>query len=149
MIRSALEDIAGLAVQPAGFRYRVSYDIDRTRFDDDARATACAIVEELGHDWLISADRYFDVLPKGFSKGPSLLKLIGYLGVDPARCLAAGDTLNDLTMLECGLPAVAVGGAEKALLEKIGGLDHVLTAEAIGTAGIAEAIRAFGLHPNI
>ena len=73
----------------------------------------------------------------------------GRLGIDPARCLAAGDTLNDLSMLECGLPAVAVGGAEPPLLEKIRCLDHVHEAEAIGAAGIVEAIRKFGLHPDI
>ena len=36
------------------------------------------------------------------------------LGLDGARVLAAGDTLNDLSMLISGLPAVAVGGAEAA-----------------------------------
>ena len=145
-VRRAMTGISGLTVQPTGFRHRVSYDIDYDNFD---KATACAIVEDLGHEWLISANRFFDVLPRGFSKGPSLLKLIGHLGIDPARCLAAGDTLNDLSMLECGLPAVAVGGAEPPLLEKIRCLDHVHEAEAIGAAGIVEAIRKFGLHPDI
>ena len=58
---AALEGIAGLTVQPTGFRYRVSYDLDRDRFDEHARADACAIVEDLGHEWLSAADRFFDV----------------------------------------------------------------------------------------
>ena len=148
-VRTALEGIEGLTLQPTGFRHRMSYDLDPALFHGEPRANACLIVEELGHEWLISADRYFDVLPKGFSKGPSLLKLIAHLGIDPARCLTAGDTLNDLSMLECGIPAVAVGGSEPPLLEKVDRLGHVHKAEAIGAAGIAEAIRAFNLHPDI
>jgi hydroxymethylpyrimidine pyrophosphatase-like HAD family hydrolase len=61
--------------------------------------------------------------------------------------LVAGDTLNDLSMLEVGLPAVAVGGSEPALLDRVRDLDHVHKARAVGAAGIAEAIAAFNLHP--
>ncbi len=148
-VHAALKSVEGLSLQPTPFRHRVSYDLDSARFHGEIRDEACAVVEDLGHEWLISADRFFDVLPKGFSKGPSLLKLIAHLGIEPARCLAAGDTLNDLSMLECGVPAVAVGGSEAPLLEKVRGLDHVHKADAIGAAGIVEAIRAFGLHPDI
>nr|WP_320143334.1 HAD family hydrolase [uncultured Cohaesibacter sp.] len=144
-VRDALVDIKGLTLQPTGFRYRVSYDMEPELFDP----SACSIVDAMGLDWIISADRFFDVLPKGFSKGPSLLKLIDYLGLDATRVLAAGDTLNDLSMLQCGVPAVAVGGAEEPLLEKVHFLDHVHVAKAIGAAGIAEAIGAFGLHPGM
>nr|WP_321458279.1 HAD-IIB family hydrolase [uncultured Cohaesibacter sp.] len=142
-VRDALADIEGLTLQPTPFRYRVSYDMDAKLFD----ASACSIIDAMGLDWIISADRFFDVLPKGFSKGPSLLKLIDHLGLDASRVLAAGDTLNDLSMLQCGVPAVAVGGAEEPLLEKVRFLDHVHVAEAIGAAGIAEAIRSLGMHP--
>nr|WP_319483873.1 HAD family hydrolase [uncultured Cohaesibacter sp.] len=144
-VRDALADIRGLTIQPTRFRYRVSYDMDPALFDP----SACSIIDAMGLDWIISADSYFDVLPKGFSKGPSLLKLIAHLGLDASRVLAAGDTLNDLTMLECGVPAVAVGGAERPLLERVSFLDHVYVAEAIGAAGIAEAIRSLAMHPDI
>ncbi|WP_319529897.1 HAD-IIB family hydrolase [uncultured Cohaesibacter sp.] len=143
-VREALSKVAGLTLQPTAFRYRVSYDMDPDLFD----GRACDIIEEMGHDWLISANCYFDVLPKGFSKGPSLLKLIDHLGLSHGQVLAAGDTLNDLSMLECGVPAVAVGGSEEPLLKHVRSLDHVHKANAIGAAGIAEAIRAFNLHPE-
>ena len=144
-VRDALGDIKGLTLQPTPFRYRVSYDMDAAEFD----ASACSIVDAMGLDWIISAGRFFDVLPKGFSKGPSLLKLIDHLGLEASRVLAAGDTLNDLSMLQCGVPAVAVGGAEEPLLEKVRFLDHVFVAEAIGAAGISEAIGALGMHPGM
>jgi hydroxymethylpyrimidine pyrophosphatase-like HAD family hydrolase len=105
-------------------------------------------VAALGLDHLVSDNRFFDVLPKGVSKGPSLKRLVAHLGVSESRVLAAGDTLNDLSMLECGIRAVAVGGAEAALLERVSHLDHVFTATDIGAAGILEAIAALDLHPT-
>ena len=62
--------------------------------------------------------------------------------------LAAGDTLNDLSMLESGIQAVAVGGAEAALLDRVSHLDHVFTATEIGAAGILQAVAALDLHPT-
>jgi hydroxymethylpyrimidine pyrophosphatase-like HAD family hydrolase len=80
------------------------------------------------------------VLPKDVSKGPSLLRLLSHLGVENERTLVAGDTLNDLSMLSLGLPAVAVGNSEPALVEKLQGQEHVHFASGEGAAGIAEAI---------
>lgn len=145
-VRRALDDVAGLQVQDTAFRYRVSYDMDPQAFDD----RAVGLVEDLGADVLISDNRFFDVLPRGISKGPSLVRLIDHLGVARGRVLAAGDTLNDLSMLVAGTPAVAVGGAEQALLAALpDGAAHIHRAQAVGAAGILEAIAAFDLHPAI
>lgn len=142
-VRARLQDHPGLTLQPTAFRYRISYDLDPAAFDPAAHAH----VEEMGLDTLVSADRYFDVLPRGVSKGPSIRRFVAHFGIDPERVLVAGDTLNDLSMLEAGLPAVAVGGSERALLDRVEGLSHVHVARAIGAAGILEAIAAFDLHP--
>ncbi|MDJ1008794.1 MAG: HAD-IIB family hydrolase [Paracoccaceae bacterium] len=135
-VQSALRKVPGLRLQSTGFRYRVSYDLDPDRFD----RAAFDIVADLGLDALVSDNRFFDVLPRGVSKGPTLLRLLAHLEVENARTLVAGDTLNDLSMLSLGLPAVAVGGSEQALLDELTGLDHVHVASGIGVAGIAEAI---------
>ncbi|TFL17723.1 HAD-IIB family hydrolase [Jannaschia formosa] len=140
-VQAALHKAPGLTLQSTGFRYRVSYDLDAERFDPKA----LDIVAGLGLDALISDNRFFDVLPKDVSKGPSLLRLLTHLDIDSRRTLVAGDTLNDLSMLELGLPAVAVGGSEPALVEKLSGLDHVHLATGIGVSGIAEAILAKNL----
>ncbi len=137
-VQAALHGVAGLRLQSTGFRYRVSYDMDPETFD----SRALDIVAQLGLDPLVSANRFFDVLPKGVSKGPSLLRLLTHLEIDGRRCLVAGDTLNDLSMLAMGVPAVAVGNSEPALLEQLAGLDHVHLAKGHGAAGIAEAIIA-------
>lgn len=141
-VREALEGHPGLTLQPTDFRYRVSYDLDSAAYDPAAEAR----VAEMGLDWLISDNRFFDVLPPEVSKGPSLRRLIAHLEVPEDRVLAAGDTLNDLSMLECGLKAVAVGNSEPALVERVAPLPLVHHAEAHGAAGIAEAIRTFRLH---
>ncbi|WP_244596596.1 HAD family hydrolase [Oricola cellulosilytica] len=141
-VRKTLRDHPGLSLQPTNFRYRVSYDLDMPEYDNRAGA----LIAELGLDHIISDSRFFDVLPQGISKGPSLKKLVAHLEIDERKVLAAGDTLNDLSMLACGLPAVAVGGAEQALLKEIADLDHVYKAEAIGAAGILEAVAALGMH---
>lgn len=140
-VHEALEGHPGLTLQPTGFRYRVSYDMDPK--------TYCASAEEkiaaMGLDPLLSADRFFDVLPPGVSKGPSLRRLIHHLGVPEERVLVAGDTLNDLSMLVCGLNAVAVGGSEPALVERVRNNEKVHLARAAGAAGILEAIEHFDL----
>lgn len=143
-VRAALDGASGLRLQPTQFRYRVSYDMDPAAFDP---ATS-DLVREMGFDPLLSNDEFFDVLPRGVSKGPSLRRLITHLGIDEGRVLAAGDTMNDHSMLICGVPAVAVGGSERALIDALEGHSRVHKARAIGAAGILEAIAALNLHPN-
>lgn len=140
-VEAALRHIKGLKLQSTTFRHRVSYDLDPETFDD----TALEIIAELGFDALTSDNRFLDVLPKGISKGPSLLRLLMHLQIDNARTLVAGDTLNDLSMLELGLPAVAVGGSEPELITRVKDHDHVHCATGIGVLGIAEAILKHGL----
>ena len=141
IVEARLSRVRGLKLQSSGFRHRVSYDMDPENFD----TRALDIVAELGHDALISDNRYFDVLPKGVSKGPSLLRLLAHLGVENEKTLVAGDTMNDYSMLSMGLRSVAVGGSEPALLEKLADLEHVHKAKEPGVVGIAEAIMAFGM----
>ena len=143
-VRAALDGVSGLELQPTAFRYRVSYYYDPDTFDDRAHR----IAEDMGFDTIVSDDKYFDVLPRGVSKGPSLLRLVDYLDLPSDRVLAAGDTMNDFSMLSCGLPAVAVGGSEKPLLDALDGHDRVHRAEPVGAAGILDAVRAFDLHPT-
>lgn len=132
----ALHNAPGLTVQSTMFRHRVSYDMAPDEFDPKAVDT----IEDLDLDVLISDNKFFDVLPKGVSKGPSLLRLLTHLGIDNRKTLVAGDTLNDLSMLALGVPAVAVGNSEPALIDKVKDMEHVRVAKDHGVAGIAEAI---------
>jgi len=136
--------VSGLKLQETPFRYRVSFDYDPDMFDPVAHD----IARELGLDVLISDNRFLDVLPQGISKGPSLLRLLDHLNIPHGTTLASGDTLNDLSMLVAGTYAVAVGGSEQPLLRKLPDDPKILRADAIGAAGIVEAMAHFDLHPH-
>ena len=143
-LRHAVAKVPGLWEQETPFRYRLSYHYDPAIFDP-----ACmAPVRDMGFDVLVSHGRFVDILPPGVSKGPSLLRLIDYLGLEPGRVLVAGDTLNDLSMFETGLSGAVVGGAEAALLEAVANLPRAHVCKGFGAAGIIEAIHAHSLHPE-
>ena len=143
-LQTGLARFDALTLQPTAFRYRLSYDLDIARYDPDAARFA----ESLGYDALVSADRFFDVLPRGVSKGPSLMRLIHFLDTNPASVLVAGDTLNDLSLFETGLKGVVVGGAEGALIDGTQGRAHIHHAQGVGAAGILEAIAHSDLDPH-
>ncbi|WP_029030394.1 HAD-IIB family hydrolase [Salinarimonas rosea] len=140
-VRALLADEPGLMVQDTPFRYRVSYDYDPARLTPASREK----VEAAGFDCIVSAGRFFDVVPKGVNKGTTLSRFVRTLGLEPATVLAAGDTMNDYAMLAEGFNAVAVGNSEEPLVRAIRGLAHVYHSPHPGAAGIADALRHFEL----
>ena len=83
----------------------------------DVPAEIEAVTAGLGCDVLYSQGRYLDILPPGVNKGTTLARLVRQLEVDPEDVLVAGDTLNDLDMLEAGFKGVCVGESEAGLLK--------------------------------
>ena len=134
-----LEGEAGLTLQDTPFRHRVSYDYEPATLSPDTVSR----IEAAGFDCLLSADRFFDVLPKGISKGPTLIRLVEALGLDAERVLVAGDTMNDLSLFETGYRGVAVGNSEPRLAAAVGDMPNVYRSPHPGSAGIADAIRHF------
>lgn len=102
------------------------------------------IAQSLDCDLLYSADLYLDFLPQGVNKGSTLLRLVEYLNIDPEQVLVAGDTLNDLSMLNSGLKGVCVGQSEAALLDATRHSTRVLHADSPGCGGIIQAFAHFG-----
>ena len=139
-MRELLAGEPGLRLQDTPFRYRLSYYYEPALLSP---ATA-EKVRAAGFDCLVSADTYLDVLPKGISKGPTLLRLVEHLNLVPDEVLVAGDTLNDLSLFETGLPGVAVGNSEPALRERVAGLANVYVSPRHGTAGILDAVHHHG-----
>jgi glucosylglycerol-phosphate synthase len=131
----------GLRRQPTEFRYRLSYFYEPSLLSPETRHK----IEDAGFDCLLSAETYLDVLPRGVSKGPTLLKLLRALGLPQDRVLVAGDTLNDLSLFQTGLKGVAVGNSEPKLMEVIAGLDRVYRARRHGAGGIFDALEHFEL----
>lgn len=100
--------------------------------------------QALGCDLLYSADRYLDFLPQGVNKGSSLQALADWLKLDNDQVLAAGDTLNDLSMLNGTFNSVCVGDSEAGLLQATELHSRTLHASRTGCGGILQAFAHFG-----
>lgn len=138
-VTAAFSHFAGLHRQATPQQRRCSY-----RFDpgvDTAELHAAA--EELDCQILFSADRHFDVLPRGVDKGSSLLRMASLIGLSPGQVLVAGDSFNDLSMFQQGFRGVCVGDAEPALREATRDLPGVLQSMAEGCGGILDALTHF------
>ena len=99
-------------------------------------------VEAAGFDAIISHDIFFDVLPRGVSKGPTLLQVLSALSMPRERVLVAGDSLNDLSLFETGLRGVAVANSEPQLLTAVRTLPNVSLSEEPGAAAVLQAMRS-------
>ena len=147
-ILATARQIEGLHFQEVPQEYRCSFTYD----SDAVRIQAQALAQSLGLDHLVSANRYFDFLPRGVSKGNSLMRLLSTEGLSPDKVLTAGDTLNDLSLMRTGLKGVVVGNAETGLKEAVlqdrkdGAVRPVHLARAAGPLGILEAIRHHAFH---
>jgi len=135
-----LAGMAGVSPQPVSADRRLAYYIDVATLDRQQLAQ----LECHGVDFLVSDNRYLDVLPAGINKGSTLMALLECLQVEPASVVTAGDSLNDLAMFETGLNSVMVGNAETALVESLPPLESIYAAAGFGCAGIIEGLRHFG-----
>ncbi len=142
-IRALLEEEPGLRLQDVQGGRRVSYLYD----PEVLRPEAASKAREAGFDVTLSADIFFDVLPKGVAKGSSLKRLLATLEIPEDACVVSGDTLNDLSLFETGIAGIAVGNAEPKLVERIQGWSHVYHAQAPGTEGIIEGLSRLGHWP--
>lgn len=138
-IEETMQRHPGLTEQPVVGGRRRSYF-----YEDPAHALAAKLdVGKLGFDVLISDNLYFDVLPRGVQKGPTLLRTLAALGLPAHRTLVAGDTLNDLSMFDTGLTGVAVGNREPALDAAIQQHENVYRSALPGAAGVLDALQRF------
>ncbi|MFT5780800.1 MAG: glucosylglycerol-phosphate synthase [Pseudomonas sp.] len=112
--------------------------------EEAANPALVAAADALGCDLLYSAERFLDLLPKGVNKGSSLRALVEWLELDNDQVLTAGDTLNDLSMLNGHYKGVCVGAAEPALLNATANQSRVFQAHRPGCGGILEAFVHFG-----
>jgi trehalose-6-phosphate synthase len=111
---------------------------------DQLTADITDAVAALGCRWIYSADRYFDVLPLGASKGSALLALARLQDWSVDSILVAGDSLNDLSLFGLGAHGVIVGNAEPALASAVPARDAVHRPTQPGAAGVLQALRDLG-----
>lgn len=139
-VMSAFADFPELERQEVPQQRRCSYYCKLEAVD----ARVYERASELGCDVLYSAGHYLDILPQGVNKGSTLRKLVKQIGIDPQDVIVAGDTLNDLAMMQVGFKGVCVGRSEPALLESTANLPQILHAQPPGCGGILEALNHFG-----
>lgn len=138
-IERTMQQHPGLSEQPGVSGRRRSYYYK----DPEHAQAAKRDVQALGFDVLISDNLYFDVLPRGVQKGPTLLRTLQALDLPAQRTLVAGDTLNDLSMFATGLAGVAVGNREAALDAAIRKHGNVYRSPHAGAAGVLDALQRF------
>ncbi|KAG1676848.1 hypothetical protein FOA52_010357 [Chlamydomonas sp. UWO 241] len=93
--------------------------------------------------------RYVDVVPVAAGKEQALQYVRGKYGVPQHLCVAAGDSGNDILMLEGDHPGIVVGNAQGELLTwlvKRPQSGKVLMADQYFADGILEGLMRHGLY---
>lgn len=139
-VKAMLADEPGIELQPVPTERRISYYYK----PEELQPSTVQKVIDAGFDCILSADLYLDVMPKGIAKGPTLLKFIDALNLDPENVIPCGDTLNDLSLFETGLKSVAVGNSEPKLVKAIQTMDNVYHSPHPGVAGIRDGLNVYG-----
>ncbi len=138
-VKEMMANEPGIELQSGTGPRRVSYYYK----PEELQQSTVQKVIDAGFDCILSADVYLDVMPKGVSKGPTLLKFIELLGLNADNVIPAGDTLNDLSLFKTGLKGIAVGNAEPKLVEKIKTMDNVYQSPHPGAAGIWDGLKHY------
>ncbi len=139
LLRELLRNEVGIQLQPLDPPYRVAYYYDPDRLKEQTLEK----IIDAGFDFVQSCDMYLDILPKGVSKGSSLLNLIRYLNISPEIVITSGDSLNDLSLFQTGLKSIAVSNSEPKLLEQIKNLNNVYASGFPGLSGVIDGIQFY------
>ncbi len=132
----------GIELRPVITKNRVSYAYQPTEINNSVLEK----IAQAGFDYILSDDTYLDVLPKGISKGPTLLRLIRTLGCGHDNVVCCGDTLNDLSLFTTGLKGVVVGNAEQKLIAQTQKMINVYHSKFPGARGIWEGLIHYQKH---
>lgn len=134
------EGISGLTIQKLPHQRRVSFYASSA---ESAEALKTSLLQkEIPHTFIFSSNRDVDILPEGGGKGEALKFLIENYVEKEAGILVAGDSGNDLAMLEAGYPAVIVANARPELAD-IEANELLYRASSSYAAGILEAWQHF------
>ena len=96
------------------------HDVCKVAFFDEGDAAAHelpALKERLGgrHAVILSGENWVDVMRPGVSKGRAMQMLQQLKGLTPENCMAFGDYLNDLELLESVSESYAMENALEEL----------------------------------
>lgn len=142
-VKERLAGLTCLDLQEIRSTRRVGYWLAEGTLEE-AIERAAARLGGLTVELIGSAGVYLDIVPAGVNKGTTLRRVLSWLGLSEERVVVAGDSLNDLALLDAGFHGIVVGNCEAALRERVGGRERVYLAAAHGAAGILEGLVHFG-----
>ena len=90
-------------------------------------------------DMFYSSDQFLECVRTGVNKGSAVQWLAGYLGVPMENTYAAGDSENDLPMIQAAAHGCAMANAEMCVKDAA----SYITENDCDHAGVAEIIRRF------
>ncbi len=141
-VRASLERLGELELQPEHeqFPYKVCY------FAKEDPVLRERVLRALGAlpfktTTVFAMGDYLDVAPEHGAKGGGVAHLLDFWGLEPARAVAAGDSANDLSMLEREWRAIVVGNGHQAL-RALRARPNVFFAQRKHAGGILEGLRA-------
>jgi len=149
-VRAVLRQIDGVVPQPEEWQsplkcsYYLEQDAEAMLAEARRRLAAAGAKAKL----VYSAGRFLDLLPLRSGKGKAVAHLAASLGVAPDDVITAGDTGNDLDMMnpDLGFRSIAVGNATPDLRHHLA--PSVYQAIAFYAAGIREGLEHFAWLPG-
>ncbi|MFH0899301.1 MAG: HAD-IIB family hydrolase [Pseudomonadota bacterium] len=105
-----------------------------------------AETERMGCSYLVTGDDFVEVLPRGVSKGTTLVRLLAQEDWSCERIVVAGDSMNDLSLFEQDVRGIVVGNAQPRLVERVAGRPGVFFSTVPGAGGILDGLAALGLE---
>lgn len=118
--------------------------VERLRAGCEAGGVTAQVITSGTHDW-----RYVDVVAARGGKLAALEYVRTLYGISRSRCVAAGDSGNDILMLGGTNPAVVVGNAQQELLDWVlqqPQESRLVVTDAPLARGILEGLARHGLY---
>ncbi len=91
-------------------------------------------------DFIDRNDRFYEIIPKGFSKATGIRYLINHLDIPHENTYCFGDSENDLPMLRYVKNSIAMGNASQQIKELVSYVTWDVDED-----GIAHGLKHFGL----
>ena len=109
-------DDEGITGNSLNFRHvfapwkKIIFPVESNRMNDIAKTLYRSKFRDK-YSFVQSSNNYYEVLPKGVSKGSALLKLADILGIDRKRTIGVGDNYNDMEIVQNAGIGIAVANA--------------------------------------
>ena len=133
---NTLPDYRGQGIYKVFFFVRDLSDFERIRDALGDRYLAVSF-ENLGSDMIFTA---CEVSRRDINKGKAMEGVCAFLGADIKDTIAFGDSMNDMAMIRAAGLSVAMGNAERRILEAAD-----IVCESCSDAGVARQLERLGL----